>query len=138
MRKLAYTLALACLIQACGLFPNHWGDRVPTIAPEVEANRPVVTIGPDGLTLTPISARGALFGQPYAYDMSHCGIASPIDIDGSFWDPIDYVGDPVVFDGAPGTFTLLDHDHATFTTRVGAHTVNLSRHDGPKAFPFCA
>jgi hypothetical protein len=138
MRRQAPGLAAVVLLAACALLPETWGDRVPTIAPDVEANRPVVTSWPDGVTLAPVSVRGALIGQPYGYDMPHCGLQSPIDIDGSFWDAPDVQGDPVAFDGQSGVFVLVDADHAMFTTRDGSLTVALVRHDGPKRFPYCA
>jgi len=136
MKRRFSFLVVVLLFEACAPLPD-WGDRVPTIAPAAEASRPVITMGPDGLTLTPISVPGALIGRAYRYDMPHCGLFSPIDIDGSFWDPINVGGDLTRFDGQAGTFILVDRDHATFTTSEERHTVTLVRHEGPKQYPFC-
>jgi len=57
------TLLSSIAVAGCSLLaaPSAaaWGDRVPTAAPEVEANQPVVARGPDSITLLPISPRGA-------------------------------------------------------------------------------
>src|SRR5258706_15620328 len=96
-RSLQVTL-LGLLVAGCGLFQGSWGDRVPTVRPEAEASRPIVASGSKGITLTPISPQGAAMGKPYGYDMPHCGLLSPIDVDGSFWDLAQPINDPVAFD----------------------------------------
>ncbi len=120
-----------------GLYPEQtpWGDRVPTPAPALVADQPVVTRGPDSITLLPISPSGATVGVAYGFDMPHCGILSPIDVDGSFWDPVDRASSSG-FDGLPGTFRLDSHTTATFMT-TGGQVLKLGRHAGSKAFGFC-
>jgi hypothetical protein len=113
-----------------------WGDRVPTAAPGDIANQPVVARGPDSITLRPISPRGAIVGVPYGYDMPHCGIGSPIDVDGSFWDAVGIAPDSVDFDGQPGTFRLVSDNTASFT-RADGQVLQLVRHEGPKEFRLC-
>jgi hypothetical protein len=136
MIRFVWCLVVAISLAGCS-FPSNWGDRVPTINPEAEANRPIVGAGPDSVTLNPISERGAVVGRAYQYDMPHCGLMSPIDVDGSFWVAARVPADPVVFDGQPGTFTLVDRSHATFRTSDGIHSVPLLRFDGPQAFRMC-
>jgi hypothetical protein len=123
-----------------------WGTRVPGPAPEAVANRPVVARGESSITLLPISPSGAVIGVAYGYDMPHCGISSPIDVDGSFWDAVGVppnsfeVGVPpnsVDFDGQAGTFRLTSHITAEFRRRDGA-VLQLVRHDGPKEFLICS
>ena len=51
--------------------------------------------------------------------MPHCGVWSPIDVDGSFWDAVDAPEDPASFDGVPGSFRLTSSTEATFTVSHG-------------------
>lgn len=140
MRAVA-ALIWACLIAGCSLLPAPsnvaWGDRVPEAAPEAVANQPVVARGANSITILPISPSGATVGITYGYDMPHCGINSPIDVDGSFWDAVGIAPDSVDFDGQTGTFRLASHDAAEFI-RSDARVLNLVRHDGPKEFRLCS
>ncbi len=122
---------------APGLFPlaTPWGDQVPTPRPDEVVNQPIISQGPSTITLLPISPAGAAIGVVYIYNMPHCGILSPVDVDGSFWDPADLLNVMVV-DGEPGSFRLDSHTSATFTNRNGQE-LKLVRHVGPKAFAFC-
>jgi hypothetical protein len=109
---------------------------VPKAAPEVIAAQSVVARGPNSVTLLPISPTGAVVGTDYGYDMPHCGINSPIDVDGSFWDAVGVPPDSVDFDGQPGTFRLVSPTEATFTASDGK-ILQLVRHSGAKEFRFC-
>jgi hypothetical protein len=113
-----------------------WTDRVPTPPPEAVQAQPVVTRSQGMVTLLPISPTGAAIGVPYSYDMPHCGIGSAIDVDGSFWDPLDPPADITGFDGVPGSFELSSNERATFTTLTGA-MLQLARHTGAKEFRTC-
>lgn len=139
MRAVA-ALALAFLVAGCSPLvvssPVAWGDQVPTAAPSAVANQPVVSRGSNSITLLPISPSGAAIGVTYGYDMPHCGIHSPIDVDGSFWDAIGIAPDSVDFDGQPGTFRLVSANTAEFT-RADGQVLNLVRHEGSKEFRFC-
>ena len=101
-------------------------DRAPVI----------LAPGQDSITLLPISPAGATIGVSYAYEMPHCGLGSPIDVDGSFWDGVGAPADPVMFDGAPGRFELVTRDAAAFTSSAG-DVLRLIRHSGPKTFGLC-
>ena len=68
--------------------------------------------GPNGGTVfDPISAP-IDEGVAYLFDLGHCGLLSPVDLDGSFWDPLDGVtssgaeldlaGDPEMINAAAG------------------------------------
>jgi hypothetical protein len=129
-------VALAC--QATTPTPPRvvWIDRVPTPAPAAVAAQPVVARGVNTLALLPISPTGAQIGVEYGYEMPHCGVRSPIDVDGSFWDPVDVLPDPVVFDGQLGTFTLVSITEATFSATSGG-VLHLVRHAGAKEFFYC-
>lgn len=71
--------------------------------------------------------------------LGHCGLHSPIDFDGSFWDPIGVVdGDaPEAINSADGTIRLLGPVDAEFRAPSG-FTLRLRRHQGAKAFQGCA
>ena len=135
---------IALAISACGPAPVPsvavsqavWADRVPEAAPELIAAQPVLARGPNSITLLPISPTGAVVGTAYAYDMPHCGINSPIDVDGSFWDAVGVPPTSVDFDGHPGTFRLISPTEASFTASNGK-VLLLVRHSGAKAFPLC-
>jgi hypothetical protein len=131
-------LCCAALIAGCVTPPLSvvWTDRVPTAAPEAVTNQPVVARDSASITLQPISPRGAVVGVPYRYDMPHCGIKSPIDVDGSFWDADGIEPDSVEFDGTSGSFRLTTPTTATFTRSDGA-LLELFRHDGAKRFSYC-
>ena len=117
--------------------PVVWTQDVP--APDVATiqAQPVIARREGHLTLLPISPTGAVIGTDYGYAMPHCGIGSPIDVDGTFWDPAILPADPVQFDGSPGTFRLTTLNTATFTDATGA-VLHLVRHVGAKEFGYCA
>jgi hypothetical protein len=68
--------------------------------------------------------------------MPHCGINSPIDVDGSFWDAAGIEPASVDYDGQPGSFRLESPTEATFTASTG-QVLRLVRHDDAKEFPIC-
>ncbi len=82
------------------------------------------------------SAAGLKVGQSIEYQLAHCGVMSPIDVDGSLWDPRtghDGRGRALhegqlteLVNGTRGTFTLRALDLAEFRTPRGA-VVQLHR-----------
>ena len=139
--RAAVAIVSAVLIAGCSLLPGPtavvWGDHVPDPPPEAIANQPIVARGANSITLQPISPRGATVGIAYAYDTPHCGINSPIDVDGSFWDAVGIAADSVDFDGARGTFRLVTDAEAVFT-RSDGRLLHLVRHQGAKEFRLCS
>jgi hypothetical protein len=117
--------------------PVVWEADVPTPGPEAIDSQPVLSRREGQLTLLPISPTGAVVGTEYGYEMPHCGISSPIDVDGSFWDPVNVPADPVQFDGSRGTFRLDTPTTASFTDANEA-VLRLVRHVGAKEFGGCA
>ena len=143
MQRLGILSALLSIVlSACATLssptpaPVEWGASVPEAAPEAIAAQPVRARGPNSITLLPISPTGASVGVDYGYAMPHCGIRSPIDVDGSFWDSVDAPATSVDFDGRPGSFRLTSPTEATFTASDGT-LLRLVRHLGPKEFGFC-
>lgn len=101
--------------------------------------------GPNGGTLfDPISER-LEHGIAYRFDLGHCGLHSPIDVDGSFWDPIDglaagggtldLAGDSEMINATAGSFVVIG-DEARFRTESRS-VIRLERHVGDKEFPGC-
>jgi hypothetical protein len=88
--------------------------------------------------LEPTSAPAPVAGpQPFA--LAHCGIGSPIDFDGSFWDPVGVVDIEAAesFNGNEGAIILASPDTAHYSTSTGFE-LDLVRHMGSKWFPGCA
>jgi hypothetical protein len=86
-------------------------------------------------------------GEPHNFRLEHCGLGSPVDIDGSVWDPKygqDGTGGPLTDDQLSdldneGRVTLLltDEDTLQMTTRHAA-IITLIRHDGARRYLPCA
>jgi hypothetical protein len=98
----------------------------------------------DGTIFDPLSARIEP-ATAYRYSLGHCGLFSPVDLDGSFWDPIDGVtsdGAPLDFDAdgeminATAGVVVVIGPEARFRTESGA-IVRFARHEGAKEFPGC-
>jgi hypothetical protein len=128
-------LVWACLVAGCSATPAS--SAVHSVTAPQAATDVVVARGPDSITLQPSSPSGRNVGVAFDYDMPHCGINSPIDVDGSFWDAVSVAPDSVEFDGAVGSFRLISDRTAAFT-RSDGQVLNLVRHDGPKEFRICS
>lgn len=88
----------------------------------------------------PIPASSARAGPgPQPLDLGHCGLASGIDFDGSWWDPIGEVDalDSAAINSASGTIALSGPDRAVFETPRGFR-VEFVRHAGAKWLAGCA
>jgi hypothetical protein len=97
-----------------------------------------------GTILRPVSAPIAQ-ATAYRFSLGHCGLSSPIDVDGSFWDPIDGLtaaGGPLDLESdgeminATAGFFVVIGDEARFRTESGS-VLSLERHEGEKEFPGC-
>ncbi len=86
-------------------------------------------------------------GVPRLFRLGHCGLRSPLDFDGSLWDPkyghnghgAPIRGDAVwaLINEVPVTMILLEKDVAEMRTRVGL-VVTLWRHHGPRLYSGCS
>ncbi len=103
-------------------------------------------IEPNGdTTFKPVSA-GIEEGVPYRFNLGHCGLHSPIDVDGSFWDELDGVTpagqrldlerDTEMINATGGVIVVIG-DEARFRTESGS-IIRFARHEGDKGFPGCA
>jgi hypothetical protein len=140
--RLLMSALVAVIAFACSALPaptpvaTPWRDRVPEAGPEAIAAQPVLARTNTSITLLPISPIGAMVGVGYGYEMPHCGINSPIDVDGSFWDAVDVAPNSLDFDGQRGTFRLTSPTEATFAASTG-RILRLVRRVGAKEFRFC-
>jgi hypothetical protein len=98
--------------------------------------------------LSPGTPRGELeVGVARDFMLGHCGLISPIDIDGSLWDPVaghDGAGGPLTDDQAGDLINatrtvvvLTDQNTLEMQTEHGA-VVTLTRQDGPRRYHLCA
>jgi hypothetical protein len=103
-------------------------------------------LGPAGGTIfSPTSAR-LEHGVPYAFNLGHCGLGSPVDADGSFWDAVDGIDpagrplslerDDEMINQTSGVVVVIG-DEARFRTDTGS-LIRFERHVGEKEFPGCA
>ena len=84
----------------------------------------VSAVGP----MRPVS--GPALGAIVALTLGHCGLDSPIDVDGSFWDPVGEIpADDALLGDAAGQFRRLGPTSAEFVTARGAR-VALQLHVG--------
>jgi hypothetical protein len=95
----------------------------------------------------PVTPSGSVpIGAPQSYTLGHCGLGSPIDFDGSLWDPVagddgahgpltqDQLGE--LINATPVVLTLIDATRAQFATPRGAR-IMLERHLGPRPYHLC-
>jgi hypothetical protein len=101
--------------------------------------------GPNGRTVyDPISAP-IDDGVAYRFDLGHCGLSSPVDLDGSFWEALDGTAstgegidldtDGEMINATSGAIVVIG-DEMRFRTASGS-VVRFERHPGEKEFPGC-
>jgi hypothetical protein len=101
--------------------------------------------GPNGgILLDPVSA-SVDHAVAYRYELGHCGLFSPVDVDGSFWNPVDGTtahgaeldlqADSEIINATGGLIVVIG-DEARFRTSSGS-VVRFERHQGEKEFPGC-
>jgi hypothetical protein len=126
------------------------GDRLDVTVQFVGEAPQVVTVdaaadgfkatdaGEAGLSELSPSSAPAFGPGPDRFALGHCWIDSPIDFDGSFWDPAGWIDlDAVAASNASdGTLVLTSPDSAHFSTDSGFE-LDLVRHPGSKYFPGC-
>jgi hypothetical protein len=82
-------------------------------------------------------------------ELGHCGLYSPIDLDGSLWQadggvtpsggPIAEDDDAVIgelINATPGVFVIVSEDAAHFTTVTGT-ILSFARAPGALEYPLC-
>ena len=131
-------LLLALAIGGCGVVDGP-GAQLPSVGPYVGLP------GPEGGTLLRPASVRVSHGVTYAFSLGHCGLLSPVDVDGAFWDavdgtdaggrPLDLATDGEMINATPGSI-VIDGDELRFRTETGS-VVLFARHAGEKKFPGC-
>jgi hypothetical protein len=81
-------------------------------------------------------------GEERDYTLGHCGLSSPVDIDGSLWDPIGTAAalteqqQGELINATPVIVVLVDESTMHMRTPAGA-LITLARHDGPRRYFLC-
>ena len=108
-------------------------------------NAPEGREGPDGGIIFGPASAPIRDGVAYRFTLGHCGLHSPVDVDGSFWDAVaglTAVGDPLDLDNdgeminATSGLIVVIGDELRFRTESGS-VVRFSRHEGEKQFGMC-
>jgi hypothetical protein len=95
----------------------------------------------------PASVRGIPEDVVFSLTLGHCGLGSPIDVDGSVWDPVgglDAFGEPIDSEEEVGELInatavsaiIASVGRLDLRTPLGSVVV-LARHDGPRDYPGC-
>jgi hypothetical protein len=149
MRRRSALIVVAVVLAACTAEGSPSGfEGVPISNPRdlpVTDDFVVVRPGANGGSL--LRAVSGPIGEAVAYRFSlgHCGLLSPIDVDGSFWDPLDGTGptgaeldldsDGEMINATGGVIVVIG-DEMRFRTDSGS-VVRFERHPGDKEYPGC-
>jgi hypothetical protein len=146
-RLLLVVVLLATGVTGCGAPPPPAATATPDLPSLPLPESVSATPPPDGIRIEaltpPISVQ---VGVEHTYTLDHCGLFSPIDVDGSLWDPIygdDGAGGPLTSDQIGDlinetsvALVLVDHETMLMVTRHGGRVL-LTRHDGPRNYFGC-
>jgi hypothetical protein len=152
VRSVAVVLAL-CFLAACGATPTpttHVDPPIPTptaFAPLPAELSGIPAAGAPTAELQPHSPRDELeIGEERDFTLGHCGLGSPIDIDGSLWDPsggqngaggaLNEAQSGELINATSTVIKLESEDRMVMRTPLGAVIV-LTRHDGPRDYFLC-
>ena len=76
-----------------------WPDFAPAREmPPADGPLDSLGSGPNGGVILAPGSAAIASGTAYRFSLGHCGLLSPVDVDGGFWDAIDGVtagGDPL-------------------------------------------
>ena len=150
MPRVSLSIVLALAAAACGANPAPTAPSVPTATPG--ASLVPLPQGVSGIpaaenqftaVVDPVSPPEELeVGVAVDYTLGHCGLGTPIDVDGSLWDPIgssDALTEPQageLINGTPVVIVLISEDTMQLMTPLGA-VVTLARHDGERRYSLC-
>ena len=151
MRGLIPSVVLVAAVIGCASLPA--ASPAPTAGPD----RPALPL-PEGLSGIPdpgafgIDTHAATppgsvpAGVEQTFVLGHCGLSSPIDIDGALWDPAaadDGQSGPLtevqvgeLINSTPVLLVLVDDQTMLMATPAGARVL-LERHHGPRLYHGC-
>jgi hypothetical protein len=130
------------------LTPPADGEGPPAFAPLHPLPAEFYRVGPPVIRIQPRSDRLENRRQTFALSLGQCGLSSPVDVDGSLWDPIggnDPSGGPIDTDDeaielvneTAGEAVLVGPRRMDFLTPIGSVIV-FARHQGPGRYQPCA
>jgi hypothetical protein len=144
-------VAIVLVIGACSSPPAvtpagvTWPVWEPARELPATGARPDGRPGTEGGTILRSASAAIASGTPYRFGLEHCGLLSPIDVDGSFWEPIDGVapdGRPIdlavdseMINATTGIIVVIG-DEARFRTDSGS-VIRLERAGVEMEFPGC-
>jgi hypothetical protein len=155
VRATLCSLAALLIVVTAGCSGTSQPRPTPTASPSPRALLPldpgisgIPAESDHSVLLEPQSVAGTTpHGEPRDFQLQHCGLFSPIDIDGSLWDPIaghNGMGGPLteeqrteLVNSTPVTLTITAPDTIELVTPRGA-VITLARHDGPRRYLLCA
>jgi hypothetical protein len=146
------TFGLALLVLAsiaCGS-PSPTPTQAPTPTP---APTPALLPLPANLSgipteeeftaeVSPQTPEELTVGEERDYTLGHCGLISPVDIDGSLWDPVGTAAalteqqEGELINATPVVIVTSDENTMQMRTPAGA-LITLTRHDGPRRYFLC-
>ncbi len=149
MRSGPTLVLVALVLAACTAEETLSGfEGVPISNPRdlpVTGDFVVARPGPNGGSLLDPLSQPIEAAVAYRFSLGHCGLLSPIDVDGSFWDPLDGTtptgaeldleSDGEMINATGGVIVVID-DEMRFRTDSGS-VVRFERHPGEKEFPGC-
>jgi hypothetical protein len=113
-------------------------ESVAVVPPDI----PTVSVEPESIDELEI-------GEPIEHSLGHCGLWSPVDLDGSLWQPVGGTkpdGSAIVegddaaigelINATPGVFVIVAEDRAHFTTATGS-ILEFLRAPGALSYPLC-
>jgi hypothetical protein len=145
--KLKAIAMLAVLLAACNA-PAATGPMPSTAMPSVHPLREdILGLAGGDFQVHPTSAPGREPGVIFPLSLGHCGLGSPVDVDGSLWAPIganDARGGPIdtpeeageLVNATSGEAVIVGANRMDFRTPSGIVVV-FTRHDGPRGYPGC-
>ncbi len=149
MRRRSALILVALVLAACAAEGTPSGfEGVPISNPRdlpVIGDFVVVRPGANGGSLLDAVSGPIEAAVAYRFSLGHCGLLSPIDVDGSFWDPLDGTGptgaeldldsDGEMINATSGVIVVIG-DEMRFRTDSGS-VVRFERHPGEKEYPGC-
>jgi hypothetical protein len=126
--------------------PSPTATPLPTF-PDIPPLPADLLIPDRGVAVSATSPAGTTVGERFRLTLGHCGLYSPVDIDGSLWEPLwgqDARGGPIDTDrevgplvnATEGEAMLVNPIRLDYRTPDGIVVV-FRRIDGPRVYPGC-
>lgn len=105
-------------------------------------------LGQGDIAVAPVSPTGLATGLAMPFDLGHCGLFSPVDLDGSLWEPVggvDRQGGPIdtaaevgdLINGTPGAVMLVSPERLDWRATSSGVVVVFRRLPGGRDYPGC-